>query len=231
MPKQLVASARWPGWVDNAWEDICLVDWGESFPADKTRSNLAQPADLRPPETYFISSFDFRHDLWRAGSVIYKLFFQRWPFWGGFSRVEYIESLVRIVGPLPSKWDEQWRKMDEDDKGAGGVRPTQKPLDDCFESRLHNLVAIFEASEYYSDYQQKDEDYQGLKSLLPVMKGLLQHEPDKRMSAQEAVSSIQWVDDWGESASVDGGGPQGEGSEEDGSKGLGSVDVGSNAEE
>lgn len=72
LPKQLVQTACWTGWYDCPEEDIRLIDWGEAFPIDETRSNLAQPHGLQSPETFFVGSFDYRHDLWRAGCVVSK---------------------------------------------------------------------------------------------------------------------------------------------------------------
>lgn len=70
LPRQLVASAKWPGWYDSPDDNLCLIDFGESFPINETRTDLAQPFNLRPPETFFIKSFDYRHDFWRAGCVV-----------------------------------------------------------------------------------------------------------------------------------------------------------------
>lgn len=70
LPAQVVASADWAAWFEHPVEDIRLIDWGESFPADETRSVVAQPVNMRSPETFFVESFDSRHDLWRAGCVV-----------------------------------------------------------------------------------------------------------------------------------------------------------------
>lgn len=47
---------------------------------------------------------------------------------------------------------------------------------------------VYEKDEY------TDGDYEGLKCLLRTMVGLLRYEPDKRVSVQEALSYIDWVD-------------------------------------
>lgn len=39
-----------------------------------------------------------------------------------------------------------------------------------------------------------EDDYQALRCLLGVMEGLMQHEPEKRMTAEEAAARIVWVD-------------------------------------
>ena len=60
----------WSGWFDTPGEDIRLIDWGEFFPVEETRTSLAQPFSLRSPEGFFLDHFDFRHDLWRVGRVV-----------------------------------------------------------------------------------------------------------------------------------------------------------------
>lgn len=73
LPKQLVKPANWETWYDGEEEDIRLIDWGWSYPVNQTVKVLGQPMHLRPPETFFLQSFNYKHDLWRAGSVVQTL--------------------------------------------------------------------------------------------------------------------------------------------------------------
>ncbi|CAK7213511.1 hypothetical protein SCUCBS95973_001818 [Sporothrix curviconia] len=59
LPKQLVACATWDGWYFDPDEDIRLIDWGWSFPADETVKVLGQPDDLQAPETFFVHTTIF----------------------------------------------------------------------------------------------------------------------------------------------------------------------------
>lgn len=70
LPTQLVEAATWIGWADEDYEDIRLLDFGESFLQGEEPERLAQPGDLRVPETIFTESFDYRLDLWRAGCAV-----------------------------------------------------------------------------------------------------------------------------------------------------------------
>lgn len=70
LPKHLVQYTVWPGWYEASDEDLRLLDLGLAFPVGNTVTGIAQPWDLRSPETFFIGSFDYRHDLWRAGCVV-----------------------------------------------------------------------------------------------------------------------------------------------------------------
>lgn len=46
----------------------------------------------------------------------------------------------------------------------------------------------------YEKYEYTDYDYEGLKCLLQTLVGLLQYKPDERISIQEAMSYIDWID-------------------------------------
>lgn len=70
LPKQLVQYTVWPGWYEAPNEELRLLDLGLAFPVGSTVKGIAQPRDVRSPETFFIGSFDYRHDLWRAGCVV-----------------------------------------------------------------------------------------------------------------------------------------------------------------
>jgi serine/threonine protein kinase len=70
LPRHMVQATSWPSWFEHVDEDLCVLDWGLVFPKDKRLDELDQPKTLRVPETFFGSSFDYRHDLWRVGCVV-----------------------------------------------------------------------------------------------------------------------------------------------------------------
>lgn len=70
VPRQLVKAAGWDNWIDEDDEDIRVIDFGEVFIQGSQPDSLAQPPDLRAPETIFTDQFDHRLDLWRAGVTV-----------------------------------------------------------------------------------------------------------------------------------------------------------------
>lgn len=70
MPSHLVKCADWDMWTDRDEEDIRLIDWGLAFQMGQVVASIAQPIDLRSPETFFSAYIDHHHDLWRAGCVV-----------------------------------------------------------------------------------------------------------------------------------------------------------------
>lgn len=74
---------------------------GETVPVE----DVAQPIDFRSPETFLTGKFDHRHDIWRAGCVMFVLFYQRPPFFVYLSDSHfYLRRMIRKLGPLPEHW-------------------------------------------------------------------------------------------------------------------------------
>lgn len=130
VPKHIVKSADWALWYDSPKEDVRIIDWGGAFSTTSTPTAIGQPRNLQSPETFFVGSFDYRHDLWRAGCVvrgilllthlilliivqIYSLFYQESPFRviGPVDEYFYICKLVEKLGPLPRTWNIKWEQM------------------------------------------------------------------------------------------------------------------------
>ena len=97
LPSQLVKAADWTEWIDEDEEDIRLFDFGESFFHGHEPDKLAQPGPLRVPETIFTDSFDYRVDLWRAGSVVrqHTFLWGRTKYAHGDINCRFIASCLR----------------------------------------------------------------------------------------------------------------------------------------
>lgn len=70
IPSQLIKAACWDNWIDEEFEDVRLIDFGEMFSLDQPPPKLAQPTPLRSPETIFTDLVDYKVDLWRVGCVV-----------------------------------------------------------------------------------------------------------------------------------------------------------------
>ncbi|KAI1179014.1 kinase-like protein [Nemania sp. FL0916] len=200
LPKHLVQYTLWPGWYEPALEDLRLIDFGGAFPVDSRVTKIAQPVDLRSPETLFIGSFDYRHDLWRAGCIMFFLFYQKNPFpyaYGGDAF--YLLKLVNKFGPLPDNWHGHYEELKKliprfevDERRWGPDLIT-----DSFEPRRQIIISNCEDEEsIYNKDEHSEYDSAALSSILHVMIGLLQYRPEHRLSLHEAVSHIRskWTD-------------------------------------
>lgn len=130
LPRQLVGMTQWSDWTDEFDEDLCLVDFGQSFCHDAVPTALSQPYDLRVPETLLAPQFDYRVDLWRLGCIvsqlstavllfgpstnerqIYALVFLGYPFMTLGKKTSLVRQMINFVGPLPPEWEEAWQTL------------------------------------------------------------------------------------------------------------------------
>lgn len=136
LPKQLVGTVQWADWIGEYHEDLCLIDFGESFPFGEVPTDRAHPGNLRPPERVLGDKFDYRVDLWQLGCVvsfntcciidpsltfaqIYGLVFAAYPF----PLIDANDSalLERLIGfvedlpieNLPPEWEVTWNRLND----------------------------------------------------------------------------------------------------------------------
>ncbi|PVH68316.1 kinase-like protein [Cadophora sp. DSE1049] len=173
VPKQLVKKADWENWIDEDDEDIRLIDFGEAFVQGSKPDSLAQPPDLRAPETIFTDRFDHRLDLWRAGVTIYSSLFGSRPFqhWGGVDKL--VLQMTNFVEDLPAEWQPQWELMQittgQMREQSTTTTSTQSKLDKKFHENIRDPA---------------------LQRLLPVIRGLVRFRPSDRISAAEALDMV-----------------------------------------
>ncbi|KAH8788957.1 kinase-like domain-containing protein, partial [Diaporthe sp. PMI_573] len=193
MPRMLVKTADWDMWTDRDEEDIRLLDWGLAFPVGQAVTTLPQPIDLRSPETFFCASIDFRHDLWRAGCVIYALYFQQSPFpFEHGSDAAFVGKMVSRLGPLPAEWHFLWKEMQR--ASADSLTNAHKIHEEPYEERRRAIVRKSQGGYDYQVDEFSDYDLESLRVLSCTITTLLKWEPASRASAQEALAHIGWVD-------------------------------------
>ncbi|KAK7427883.1 hypothetical protein QQZ08_005656 [Neonectria magnoliae] len=112
--------------------------------------------------------------------------------------------MINARGPLPLGWItklEEILKADPEEQYFAedfqyATSPKAESLVENFEPRREAIIAYAEKDESYEKNEHREYDYQALRCLLHLMRGLMEHEPDKRLSTQEAIRSISWIDHW-----------------------------------
>ncbi|KAJ5336345.1 uncharacterized protein N7506_004367 [Penicillium brevicompactum] len=169
LPTELVQATEWVDWVDEDEEDIRLLDFGESFLHGKEPAKLAQPGSLRVPETIFTDYFDYRVDLWRAGSMIYSFIFASWPFWYLGEDEVLIFQMIGFLGSLPTEWESQWASML--DKSSHDLKKYEDHGTSTLEQKFAGVDSAFEP-------------------LRCVIQGLMRFLPSDRLTAEQALDLI-----------------------------------------
>lgn len=74
-----------------------------------------------------------------------------------------------------------------------GIVP-HKRIEESFEARRKTIISECQDGDNYTRDEYSDYDLQSLKVLLRPMLELLRYEPERRVSAQQAISYMEWVD-------------------------------------
>ncbi|KAH6619423.1 kinase-like domain-containing protein [Chaetomium sp. MPI-SDFR-AT-0129] len=172
MPEQLVQKTGWDMWIDEDEEDVCLIDFGESFVHGAEPYQLAEPPGLEVPERIFTGKFDYRVDLWRAGCLIYTLLFGSRPFQSLGDVDAVVAQMMHFVEGLPTAWRPQWEARRHSSELA-------LPDPDEWEGPSELEIKF--------NTQVKDTS---LQRLLPIIQGLMRFQPEMRISAEQALRML-----------------------------------------
>ncbi|KAG5960454.1 hypothetical protein E4U57_008194 [Claviceps arundinis] len=98
---------------------IKIIDFGETFFSDDAPSTLNTPLVLRAPEIIFGDPLDLRVDLWSAGCLIFELVVG-FPLFHGWIPPHVVDDMLALTAEeLPSRWQAQWRAMQQDEPNRG----------------------------------------------------------------------------------------------------------------
>ncbi|KOS38318.1 hypothetical protein ACN38_g10875 [Penicillium nordicum] len=171
LPTQLVKAAEWVDWIDEDEEDIRLLDFGESFLEGEQPEKLAQPSNLRVPETIFTDRFDYRLDLWRAGCMIYAFLFTIYPFWHFGEDESLVSQMIGFVERLPVVWESRWKEIQ------------------MRSSCDLEIKEDYEISKFERKFAEDVHDPE-LQPLLEVAQELMRFLPSNRITADKALDLL-----------------------------------------
>ncbi|KAK8174955.1 kinase-like domain-containing protein [Phyllosticta citrichinensis] len=170
---------------------ITISDFGQSFLATEDHDALQTPRKVAPPEHFFKGHLGPPADVWTLGLSIYEILSNRSLFETYFPDPDTIISeMVDTLGRPPQCWWDSWAKKNNfyaEDGSRIGEPPT--PL----------LTRLKEREGEIGDEEQKslEQLYRGRRSEQGefLSGGMLEYEPSKRMTADEAVMS-DWMMRW-----------------------------------
>ncbi|TDL22816.1 kinase-like protein [Rickenella mellea] len=184
-------------------EDIFLIDFGQSFFADRPPpDNIpATPLQYLSPEAFFDLKLSFASDVWalactifeiRAGSPLFDPFFSS----GTVILKQVVETLGRFPDPRWSAWEERLVWFDE----AGAPKPDDEEEEEetllpAVQSSLHHkLSEIGEQDDAPHAYEGKMIEEVGthldeaeVNLLADLLEKMLRYNPQDRISMSEVV--------------------------------------------
>ncbi|TVY17588.1 Serine/threonine-protein kinase SRPK [Lachnellula arida] len=196
VPKYLVPSAELINLSTKFMTDqICIIDFGESFPISSPPKDLGIPENYLPPEVILEdeNSIGPACDLWALGCTLFEIRCQMPLFYMMNDRDELLAEMVGFFGKLPDglweKWDARGDYFDEDGKRIeieGGEQDEPFTLEVALN---HDL----ESWEYGKKEEKKVLVFPAEEQTLcrDLLIKLFSYTPGERLSA-ESVLQHEW---------------------------------------
>lgn len=179
-------------------DQICIIDFGESYELSSPPEYLGIPEGYRSPELIFDNTIGMASDVWalactlyetRAGSPLFENFFG--------TESEIIRQIETVFGTLPEPWKTSWAEQcgKSCEEGEANDTPTDKApfvkgqVMKKYLGEGYNFVD--QTTWQMTGYTIPETEIEVLADLLERMMG---YAPDDRMSAKSALEHpwINW---------------------------------------
>ncbi|CAI6326804.1 unnamed protein product [Periconia digitata] len=173
--------------------NICLIDFGESFPVDIPPSDLGIPVSYSSPELLFEHDAAQSNDIWALACTIFEIITGRKLFPDMFGDGEdVILQWVQLLGRMPDRWWNMWefRKNFFDDEGkptgTGAYGAKRITMEECISESL----TIKDATTGVSRTLEVPASGRGM--LAALLLNLLRYDPKARCSSKEVTEHEYW---------------------------------------
>ncbi|KAF5678526.1 CMGC kinase [Fusarium denticulatum] len=170
-------------------EEICVIDFGESFKFSSPPEDLGIPENYLPPEILLErpDAIGPACDLWALGCTLFEIREQLPLFYMIYDKDELLAEIVRFFGKLPEEWWEKWEAREEYFGADGNWLRDEE--DWSLEVALSKPIEIFESGENYKEGPKKSlrtpEAEQ--KLMADLLYRLFKYDPRERISAEDVL--------------------------------------------
>lgn len=171
-------------------DEICVIDFGESYAVDSPPEDLGIPENYLPPDILLQNEEEPLKDIngpacdiWALGCTLFEIRQQIPLFYMIYDRDELVAEYVRFFGRLPESWWNEWAGREDwfDEKGRYLRDPDNKD-----EWSLE--VALSKPSEVVDPVKKVlSTDEKEQKLLADLLYRVFQYEPEKRPSVEEVL--------------------------------------------
>ncbi|KAJ2653620.1 dual specificity protein kinase yak1 [Coemansia sp. RSA 1250] len=178
---------------------IKVIDFGSACFEWQTVFTYIQSRFYRSPEILLGLPYSSRIDMWSLGCIVAELYLGL-PLFPGSSEYNQLSRIVDLLGVPPRNMLEKARRTDEFFNYLGPGTWDLKPMEQFSRERnteekeskryfsantLEELITTYPIRRRVTDAEQQRE-YQSRIALIDFLRGLLQLDPDRRWSPQQA---------------------------------------------
>ncbi|KAI6772986.1 hypothetical protein HG530_003944 [Fusarium avenaceum] len=175
-------------------DEICVIDFGESYKFSSPPKDLGIPENYLPPEVLLElpDAIGPACDLWALGCTLFEIREQLPLFYMIYDKDELLSEMVRFFGKLPDDWWAKWEaREDYFDHDGKWLREEE---DWSLEVALSKPIEIFEMGNKGKKGPTKSlQTPEGEQKLLAdLLYQIFQYDPRKRISAEEVLRH-EWL--------------------------------------
>ncbi|KAH7327768.1 kinase-like domain-containing protein [Stachybotrys elegans] len=182
-PQYLVCQADTSRLGEYMTDDICVIDFGESFPIASPPPDLGMPENYLPPEVLLgENAVGLPCDLWALGCTLFEIREQLPLFYMITDPDELLAEFVRFFGKPPRSFRDKWEAWGDffDEQG----RWIQGGEDWSLEVALSKPIEVIENGRVKALITSAEEQ----KLMADLLYKLFQYEPDKRWSVEDVLA-------------------------------------------
>ncbi|KAI1347920.1 kinase-like protein [Xylaria sp. FL0043] len=174
-------------------DQICIIDFGESFPISSPPEDLGMPENYLPPEVLLEdqeNAIGPACDLWALGCTLFEIRQQIPLFYMIYDKDELLAEMVRFFGKLPEPWWDKWEAREDffDNQGKW-IRYRYSEEEWSLDVALSKPQEICRMGSDNNGAARKTlTTSKAEQSLMAdLLYKLLRYEPQKRLSVQEVL--------------------------------------------
>ncbi|KAM9372916.1 dual specificity protein kinase CLK1-like [Phaethornis superciliosus] len=153
--------------------DVKVADFGNAMPAHGYHCHLITTRPYRAPEVILGLGWSQPCDVWSIGCILLE-YYLGYPVFPALEDREHLAMMEKILGPLPSHMIKKTRRGEYFHQG-------QLVWD---ERSFAGMCVSWHCKPLKAFMTSHDEDH---KNLFDLIEKMLQHDPDKRITLEEAL--------------------------------------------